>query len=1333
MAQSLGGSIPSLDWESNDLPREWKNFQTHAEFMFAGPLKNKSEEEKCSFLMLWVGNKGRDIYGTWALTAEQKKSLSTLCTKFKDYVEPKSNKVFARYQFQCIVQGEGDTCDQFITALKVKVKDCGYEKEDEMVRDRIVFGVRSAKVREKLIMQGSDLTLENAIDIARMYEQSQAQLKSMTAEDPKLSVNAIGGGKSKVLSTKQSTQRHGTGTFVQKRDQSQNCGRCGHPKHLKGEKCPAMGSVCHKCSRPDHFSRMCRTPNPRKDPNRKFHRNDTSGGRKIHQIDTSDSESDDELFLGMLTLDVNTVDADDKWSAELNVSETPVTFQLDTGAKCNVITRETYNALDIAAPLSKPDTPLKSYSGHKIHTEGTAILPVQHNGKNYQLKLYVVDVKSPNILGEKSCTDMNLVQRVQSVTQHDAKSVNSDNILSQPEYDELFKGLGCLPGEHSIKLDKSVTPTVQPPRKIPVALRDKVRDELTRMESLGVIVKENEPTPWVNSMVVVNKGSKIRICIDPKDLNNAIMREHYPLRTIDEVIANMPNAKYFSKLDAVTGFWQIRLDEASSKLCTFNTPYGRYRFTRMPFGIKSAPEVFQKVMSQMVLDIEGAEAIIDDILVLGATQEEHDQRLKRVLDRSKEYNLKLNRGKCEIKRTEVKYVGHLLTAEGVKPDPEKIRAVETMKKPENKQELLTFLGFIQYLGKFMPRMSDVSSSLRKLTEDKVSWHWTREHDVSFNCLKAMATNTPVLRYYDPKLPLTLSVDASSKGLGAVIMQDGQPIAYGSRALTASQQNYAQIEKEALAVVYGCQKFHHYVYGRPVLVESDHKPLQAIFSKPLLQAPMRLQRLLLAIQKYDLTVQYKPGKLMFVADTLSRSFLDETKEELVPDLEVNSVFLNSHLPVSPNRYSEFQLQTANDPDLQLLQKTVQSGWPENKEYLPANLHPYWNFRDEIICNDGLLFKGNKLIIPKSMQQEMLDLIHEPHLGVVKSKSRAREVIFWPGMSSQIEDKVSKCQVCATIQNSNPKEPMVCTDLPDRPWSKIASDIFTLDQSHYLLTVDYYSKWPEIVKMTELTAKYAIAALKSQFAKYGIPDELITDNGPQYACKEFREFSKEYGFVHNTSSPLYPRSNGQAERMVQTVKRLLKKSSDPYKSLMCYRNTQIEGLDQSPAQLFLGRRLKTSLPTSAELLRPSHTTVKEKLQKRQQIAKYYYDQKVARRPLPEIKVGDTVMMKDENAGKSWKHVKVEEKHSSPRSFIVSTSARKYRRNRSMLKPTRSVAPTENDEDIPTYFDAKVNAKDSAKVEIPKCDPPLNPPQPASPVVTLRTRSGRAIRKPSRYSED
>ena len=163
MADSLGGAIPCLDWDCNDLPRAWKSFQTHVEFMFKGPLKKKTEEEKCNYLMLWVGNKGRDVYSTWQLTNDEQKSLDVLFEKFRTYVEPKSNKVFARYKFQCITQGDSDTCEQFITALKVKVKDCGYDNSDEMVRDRIVFGIKSDKIREKLIMQGSELTLDKAI------------------------------------------------------------------------------------------------------------------------------------------------------------------------------------------------------------------------------------------------------------------------------------------------------------------------------------------------------------------------------------------------------------------------------------------------------------------------------------------------------------------------------------------------------------------------------------------------------------------------------------------------------------------------------------------------------------------------------------------------------------------------------------------------------------------------------------------------------------------------------------------------------------------------------------------------------------------------------------------------------------------------------------------------------------------------------------------------------------------------------------------------------------------------------------------------------------------
>ena len=313
-----------------------------------------------------------------------------------------------------------------------------------------------------------------------------------------------------------------------------------------------------------------------------------------------------------------------------------------------------------------------------------------------------------------------------------------------------------------------------------------------------MVVKQKEPTDWVNSMVAVVKPNKLRICIDPRDLNEAIRREHFPMTTIEEVVADMPQAKVFSVLDATSGYWQAKLDEASSKLCTFNTPFGRYRFTRLPFGTKSAPEVFQNYMSELFADVEGVKVIVDDLLVWGKDDEEHDARLEQVLRRAREVNLKFNAKKCKIKQEEVPYVGHVLSKDGLKADPEKIRAVKEMKPPGNTKELKTFLGFIQYLGKFMPNMASKSAPLRELLEKNVAWHWDHLQEESFQKLKQMASSTPVLGYYDPSKPLCLSVDASSKGLGAVLLQGEKPLAYASRALTPTQQRYAQIEKETLA-------------------------------------------------------------------------------------------------------------------------------------------------------------------------------------------------------------------------------------------------------------------------------------------------------------------------------------------------------------------------------------------------------------------------------------------------------------------------------------------------------------------------------------------------------
>ena len=268
-------------------------------------------------------------------------------------------------------------------------------------------------------------------------------------------------------------------------------------------------------------------------------------------------------------------------------------------------------------------------------------------------------------------------------------------------------------------------------------------------------------------------------------------------------------------------------------------------------------------MSELFADVEGVKVIVDDLLVWGKDDEEHDARRKQVLTRAREVNLKFNTEKCKIKQGDVPFVGHVLRKEGLKPDPEKIRAVKEMKPPENDKELKTFLGFIQYLGKFMPNMATERAPLRELLEKNAAWHLDHLQEESFQKLKQMAASTPILGYYDPSKPLCLCVDASSKGLGAVLSQDEKPLAYASRALTPTQQRYAQIEKETLAIVYGVQKFHQYIYGKTTDVETDHKPLQYTLNKPLHEAPLRLQKMMLILKWYDLKVKYVPGSELSV--------------------------------------------------------------------------------------------------------------------------------------------------------------------------------------------------------------------------------------------------------------------------------------------------------------------------------------------------------------------------------------------------------------------------------------------------------------------------------------
>ena len=899
---------PHMNWDSSNLPDAWKKFRQHAELMFSGPLNEKSEEEKCSYLLIWVGEKGRDIHNTWTdVTDENRKKLKTYYVKFEEYVTPKANPVCARYKFHNKVQGQQEPVEQFVTELKLLAKDCSFKDPEEMIRDRIVFGTNSFRVREKLISVGADLTLDQAVDISRTYELSQSQLKAMKSlnyED----VHGVGKHnnkyKRKVNYSKPQMQ---TGKNVLSSNSSKS-GKCGL-QHQKHEVCKAKGQKCHKCLKYNHFARQCRTG-------------------KVATVEIADApsetESDNEFYIYAVSSSNRAQSFPEQVFVEVKVGpkQVPVKCKLDTGAGVNVLPPKYFDKLGTKLMLIKTAVKLYSYSGERLNTKGKAVLKCTYKNTIRLSEFYVVQTDSPSVLSLRGCLDLKLIELIYSVdneteASYVKNSVNaSDNTKGTDqsidsmlqEYADVFKGIGQFPGEHTIRLTDNTEPKVYPPRRVPIAMQEKFKAELKRMQDLDVIVPVDEPTEFVNPIVIVEKPNtrKLRICLDPKNLNQHIRREHYPIPTLDDAIAKIGNSKFYSKLDLTSGYWQVKLDYESSLLTTFNTPFGRYRFTRMPFGIKSAEEVFQKKFDEVCENLEGCFKIVDDVIISGKSKQEHDHNLMAFLQRCREKNIRINREKCVFFTTQVSYFGDIFTSEGLKPDPTKLATITQMEPPNNKAELATILGMVNYLSRFAPNLAAITAPMRDLMKKDSEFVWDAQQDCAFKQMKEVITSVDTLAYFDPSKEVTLQVDSSKKGLGAVMFQDGKPVAFASKALNACEQRYAQIEKELYAILFGCERFHHYVYGRAINVESDHKPLESVMKKPLCSAPPRLQRMLLRLQKYDMLVMYKPGKSIPVADALSRKYLNET-DNTSELMEAHVHLIVCSLPISDQKLKTSKMQ------------------------------------------------------------------------------------------------------------------------------------------------------------------------------------------------------------------------------------------------------------------------------------------------------------------------------------------------------------------------------------------------------------------------------------------
>ena len=661
---------------------------------------------------------------------------------------------------------------------------------------------------------------------------------------------------------------------------------------------------------------------------------------------------------------------------------------------------------------------------------------------------------------------------------------------------------------------------------------------------------------------------------------------------------------------------------------------------------------------------------------------DHNRNLKAFLERARECNLRLNADKLKLKMTQVPYIGHLLTREGLRVDPKKVEAIEEMPAPKDAKAVQRLLGSVNYLAKFVPHLSNIMQPLRRLLDKDTEWCWLHTHQQAFDEMKKALTTTPALSYYDVMKPVVIQCDASDSGLGAALLQNGLPVAYSSRALTSAETNYAQIEKELLAIVFACEKFDQYVYGRDkVHVQSDHKPLEVIFKRPLVTAPKRLQRMLLRLQRYSLDVTYVRGSEMYIADTLSRAYIPGNASAVT----FENIDMTEGLSVSPSRLQELRDATASDCVLQKLIQVTLGGWPSQKSDTDLDVRAYYNVRHELTMQNGLVFKDNRIVVPTSVRKDIIATVHRSHQGIQGCIRRAKDAVYWPLMNQEITDYVNQCSVCNTYRPEQCKEPLMPHAVPDRPWAKVGADLFELQGQHYLLLVDYYSNFFELARLGSNTrAMCVIDAMRSQFARHGSPEVLVSDNGPQFACREFRTFTQLWDIEHVTSSPRYPQSNGQAERAIGTVKNLMKKAledgSDVQLALQSFRNTVREGYSASPAQLLFSRRCRTSLPMQRTMLKPQLVVDVSRERKAMKDAQRLQYNKSSHQLAP-IAPGSSIRMKLPNQD-TWTLGECTKKLAK-RSYLVTVNGQTYRRNRRALRVVNECPPLpERDTPMPLY---------------------------------------------------
>ena len=1244
MANSVERALPPLDLtgSSSQVAERWRQWKRSYQYYIDGKGITNASRKRAQLLHL-AGMEVQDMYedlpDPGPVNAAEDNEYVVCLRKLDAHFRAEDNVPYERHVFRQLAPTQGETADKFMVHLRKQARHCNFgEALEENLRDQLIEKLPNVELKKKLL-EVNNITLEAAMEKVRKWEASREQASQMVtpSQEPGAGTNVV-----------EESSGHGSkGKGV-----CFNCGKGGH--FAQDRNCPARGRKCSKCGKYGHYASCCKGGR-----NPKFGKQSTTqrrGGRQQHRGKGGQANAvegpfehpgEDDTFA--FTIEEQTCALSTSAEPVISVSIGGVSrdMLIDSGSASNLISMDTvqelkYHGLKIEVqPCTKK---LYAYGGRELEVEGQFQSEVSVAKTKIVADFIVVKI-GRCLLGYSTATDLGILRVDPSGTlgTGNCNTVN-DTLVGQlkAKYPGVFHGIGKLKGyQLKLHVDPSVTPVVQKMRRVPFSLKDKVTTKVNELLEKDIIEKVEGPTAWVSPVVVVPKASgDIRLRVDMRRANEAIIRERLPIPTIDEVLESLNGSAVFSKLDLRWGFHQIELDADSRDITAFATHDRILQYKRLSFGVNAAPEKYQHIITQSMAGLPGVANIADDLIVHGRDTEEHDKNLNSVLERLSEKQLTVNAEKCTFRMNKVVFMGLLLSKHGVGPTEEKVRAVVEASQPQTPSEVRSFLGLVGFSARFIPDFATTADPLRRLARKGEPFKWGEEQEKSFQKLKGQVASAPVLAYFDKDMHTRVIADASPVGLGAVLVQEkngeSRAVCYASRSLSQVERRYSQTEKEALALVWACERFHLYLYGLPQFdLVTDHEALKVIYSRKS-KPSARIERWVLRLQPYNYDVSYVPSRKN-IADALSRlTKIPASDQSLQDDGYVRLVAL--HAVPTALRIKEIERVSAQDSELQAVRNClIEEKWDNApKSYLPV--------RNELTFIGHVILRGTRIVVPQALRKRVVSLAHEGHQGVVKTKERLRTKVWWPGMDRDAERRCAECYGCQLVTKNVPPPPVKPTMLPKQPWEEVAVDLMgpLPSREHLLVLVDYFSRWMEVDVIRTTSSETIIHCLDAQFARHGLPRGLRTDNGSNLVSREIEEYLKEMGIEHHYTTPLWPRANGEVERQNRSLLKSVRAAHAEGKNwreelnrfLLAYRSTPHSTTGKSLAELLFRRRLTTKMPelvdVEEEEIEVSDQGVRDRDTQRNQSNKDYVDKRFHARDR-NVREGDTVLLKKKKENK------------------------------------------------------------------------------------------------------